>query len=199
MSLLPLEPKPVKDKFCSPLLCIHWASDTGGIKVRRNARLTEESRIVFMILPPVSGRYGSGPQRGWCGATKGTHERYPLGPQVSIPAITSHQLSVIPPHKSNRIHLRDDCAPLARGTHGGMDRFLRVVTDEAHGREVHPTSHPRPLSRGGAGRKTRKGQRWLSRISLIDCPNVREDCMYVELRFLRDRKKLNCEVQRLEA
>jgi hypothetical protein len=35
-----------------------------------------------------------------------------------------------------------------------MDRFLQEVTDEAHGRvvshrEVHHTSHPRPLSREG--------------------------------------------------
>jgi hypothetical protein len=34
--------------------------------------------------------------------------------------------------KSARTHLRNDRAPLRRGTHGEMDRFLQEVSDEAH-------------------------------------------------------------------
>jgi len=33
-----------------------------------------------------------------------------------------------------------------------MDRFLEEVIAEAHGREVHLTSHPRPLSREGSSK-----------------------------------------------
>ena len=51
-----------------------------------------------------------------------------------------------------RTHPRDDRAPLGRRTHGKMDRFLEEVIAEAHGREVHLTSHPRPLSREGSSK-----------------------------------------------
>ena len=54
-----------------PLVCTHWAFEAEGIIARRMARLTEELNSVFMTLPPVDGREGPDPQRGFYAELKG--------------------------------------------------------------------------------------------------------------------------------